>query len=946
MKLEVDPTKSPNHIDLTYLDGPFQGKKCLGMYVFGGVDGQSLMISIQDPGSDAPRPTSISMRGDVMTSLIFLRPHKPSDTERELGSFQGTWTLRNFDTDFGSWPLPSGEGPDEYGEGSELRWTVKGNEITWTSRTGEETKASFKLDAMKSPKQFDLTFLNGPHKDQTCPGIYQRGDHDPGIYQRGDLLDENSLWLCIADPGSGTERPKDFSYERGKGRSLMSFYAFDASVAQTSDSKRKPGAAQDPVPTEKSDEQTKVGPAKPAQAKAAADKTKAPPVKPAAAQNPTLHELIQGMAAYERMYLPYEVQVMETFRFPEDLTPQEKAQNPRADGRKHQRLMEYAQLAKRIWRDKETDLVDDETEQGPYERFSDGERIVQRGPSSVTINGVTATEYFIHGRKTHIQYYLSAAPLLGVFCLSQSGAGDLFSEAFRDDEDAVELAWDNGDAKLTFAFGKPDWNTRYVLWLSRAHAWHPIRLQRYWDAKDKFWFDEWEVTKFVPRGKLWRVAEGTHRYRDRRDKKLPDPKVKYSMDFKVLSEKYGSDVDVKQFHIEIPQGAKVRMEDQPETEPAPLTKTREIKVTAVDVAGKPIPQASVRLPASPLRNHDLMTTDEQGVARSAKAPADNVTVQISAAGFRPVTWIMGDVNELRAIMVPLSPGVVVDEGKPVADAWVTNESLQIRADGFTYVPNRDWDGRDDDWSNSEGRFELKSNLTLRRHDAVVPIVAVHPNRDKMAIRFTPASDLGRQQELALENVCHIYGHCLFEGMTESVEVDIALESSAGQYIGLLSTRRELAPEGLRVDFQLHLPPGDYLLKSGRSSHHSGFEIPLAVPMDESQLDLGTKTVPATGAVALRGKPAPELELQWRAGEETSWEKLRGNIVVLDFWGTWCSPCVNDMPLLMDVADQFHDKPVQWLSIHTPNLKTFDELDRESRRARRNPGTSGNSPSRR
>ena len=42
---------------------------------------------------------------------------------------------------------------------------------------------------MKSPKQFDLTFLSGPHKGETCPGIYQRGDLDPGLYQRGDLLE-------------------------------------------------------------------------------------------------------------------------------------------------------------------------------------------------------------------------------------------------------------------------------------------------------------------------------------------------------------------------------------------------------------------------------------------------------------------------------------------------------------------------------------------------------------------------------------------------------------------------------------------------------------------------------------------------------------------------------------------------------------------------------------
>src|SRR6185369_11304281 len=105
------------------------------------------------------------------------------------------------------------------------------------------------------------------------------------------------------------------------------------------------------------------------------------------------------------------------------------------------------------------------------------------------------------------------------------------------------------------------------LWLSRAHDWHPIRLQRFWSPEDKLFFDEWEVTKFVQHGKLWRVAEGTHRYRDFREMKLPDPKIKYSMDFKVLEEKYGSDVDEQQFRFEIPAGAKVHDDQKPEAEP-------------------------------------------------------------------------------------------------------------------------------------------------------------------------------------------------------------------------------------------------------------------------------------------------------------------------------------------------------------------------------------------
>ena len=664
----------------------------------------------------------------------------------------------------------------------------------------------------------------------------------------------------------------------------------------------------------------KIAPAE-ARAKKADQKDKKSP------QDPSLQDLIQQMAAYERMYLPYDIKVMETFRFPDDLTPQEKARNLRADGRKHQRLMEYAQVTSRIWRDKETDLVDDEIEQGPYERFSDGERIIQVSPSSVTINGVAETEYHINSRKNQIPNYLQPTPLCGILCLASFGNGELFSQAFKDEE-GVELAWDKGDAKLTFGFGKPSWNTKFVLWLSRDHAWHPIRLQRYWDAKDELFFDEWEVTKFAQRGKDWRAAEGTHRYRELKGKTVADPKIKYSMDFKVLEEKYGSAVNEKQFQITIPAGAKVHDDKKPGVEPPPPAKTREIKVTVVNVAGAPIPGATVRLPRWPFSDLDLVTTDDQGVARSAKAPVDDVSVQIAAAGFRPVTWVMGDVNELKATMVPQSPGVVVYRGQPVADAWITNRSLQIRADGYTYVPARDWDGRDDDWSDDAGRFELKSNLTVHRRDAMVPLIAINPNRDKMAISFVPAGELGKQQELALQSVCHVHGHCLLQGMPQSVEVGIGLETSTGQSIGWLSTRRELTPEGLRVDFEVRLPPGAYVLKTPQSSHHSGFTIPVVIPVDKEEFDLGTKTVPAAGAVALRGKPAPELDVEWRPGQEVSWEKLRGKVVVLDFWGTWCGPCVAGMPTLMEIHDQFKGKPVEWLSIHTPNLKRFIDFDEE------------------
>jgi beta-lactamase regulating signal transducer with metallopeptidase domain/thiol-disulfide isomerase/thioredoxin len=643
---------------------------------------------------------------------------------------------------------------------------------------------------------------------------------------------------------------------------------------------------------------------------------------------PTLRDLIQKMAEYERMYLPYDIKAMETFRFPDDLTPQERAKNLRADGRKHQRLMEQAQAKRRIWRRKETPLVDDEVEFGSYEQYSDGERIISKSPSPIVIDGVKTYEYHVNNKRNQIFNYEFARPLSGVFCLSTLGNGELFSEAFATEED-VELAWDNGDARLTFGYGKPHWNMKFVLWLSRAHDWHPIRLQRFMDAKDELFFDEWEVTDFVQKGNVWRIAKGTQRYRNHAPKNVPlDPRFAYFMDFEILEEKYGPDVDATQFQIEIPAGAKVRDDDKPAAEPPPPAKTREITVTVVDLADQPIPAATVRLPRWPFADIDVVTTDAQGVARSAKAPADDVSVKITAAGYRPVTWIIGNVNELRAIMAPVSSGVVVCRGKPVADAWIKNAAIQIRADGIPYVPQRDWDGKNDDWSSEDGRYELKSDLTLQRKTGVVPFIAIDPDGDKMAVQFVPTKELGQEQMIELKPVCHVHGQCLLRQMTESVQVGASIETSDGNYVGFLPTRRKLISEGLQVEFEVRLPAGRYVLKTGETAFHAGFEIPFTIDEDQRKLELETKDVPLAGLAALKGGPAPLLDVKWRADEQATWEELRGQVVVLDFWGTWCAPCVASMPTLMDIQQQFRDQKVRWIAIHTPDQKSFEEFDRD------------------
>lgn len=49
-----------------------------------------------------------------------------------------------------------------------------------------------------------------------------------------------------------------------------------------------------------------------------------------------------------------------------------------------------------------------------------------------------------------------------------------------------------------------------------------------------------------------------------------------------------------------------------------------------------------------------------------------------------------------------------------------------------------------------------------------------------------------------------------------------------------------------------------------------------------------------------GEPAPNFELETFDGELVSLEELEGRVIVLDFWATWCRPCVHTLPMLHEI----------------------------------------------
>jgi thiol-disulfide isomerase/thioredoxin len=83
------------------------------------------------------------------------------------------------------------------------------------------------------------------------------------------------------------------------------------------------------------------------------------------------------------------------------------------------------------------------------------------------------------------------------------------------------------------------------------------------------------------------------------------------------------------------------------------------------------------------------------------------------------------------------------------------------------------------------------------------------------------------------------------------------------------------------------------------------------------------TLPASGGSSVSG-PAPQFSEPSRGGATISLAQYKGQVVMLNFWASWCGPCRQEMPLLENIYKKYNKLGFTLIGVNVePDSKAAD-----------------------
>jgi peroxiredoxin len=84
-------------------------------------------------------------------------------------------------------------------------------------------------------------------------------------------------------------------------------------------------------------------------------------------------------------------------------------------------------------------------------------------------------------------------------------------------------------------------------------------------------------------------------------------------------------------------------------------------------------------------------------------------------------------------------------------------------------------------------------------------------------------------------------------------------------------------------------------------------------------------MPVSAALPAPGSEPPDFTLASSTGRNVRLKELRGQVVLINFWATWCGPCRQEMPLLNRLHERYHKTGFALLGVNIDDKSASAEI---------------------
>jgi len=88
----------------------------------------------------------------------------------------------------------------------------------------------------------------------------------------------------------------------------------------------------------------------------------------------------------------------------------------------------------------------------------------------------------------------------------------------------------------------------------------------------------------------------------------------------------------------------------------------------------------------------------------------------------------------------------------------------------------------------------------------------------------------------------------------------------------------------------------------------------------------TLCIIAISSLSLKAQSLYETEVKTLEGESIPLSQVaEGQLLVLDFWTTWCKPCLNSIPKLIELSEKFDESQVQFIGVNEDSPRNLNKV---------------------